>query len=127
MIDRIQVTAVFVNDQEAAKHFFMDKVGLKERVDMQMGPDFRWLEVGPEGGEASLSISKAFDDKTQAKVGGMTGVIFNTTDIETDVARMKDAGVNFSQEPTVQPWGGTEARFNDPDGNEFSLVQRGEG
>jgi uncharacterized glyoxalase superfamily protein PhnB len=37
---------------------------------------------------------------------------------------LKQKGVKFTQEPTAQPWGGVEARFTDPDGNEFSLAQR---
>lgn len=124
MINRIQVTTVFVNDQDKAREFYVKKLGLTAKIDM---PDFGWLEVMPDGGETSLSLSKLLPGMPQSVIGGPKGIIFNTTDIKSDHARLKANGVQFVQEPTPQPWGGIEARFSDPDGNVFSLVERTDG
>lgn len=124
MINRIQVTTVFVKDQDKARDFYVNKLGLQSKIDM---PDYGWLEVIPNGGETSLSLAKPFPGMPDNLVGVPTGIIFNTTDIKVDHARLKANGVSFTQDPTPQPWGGIEARFTDPDGNQFSLVERTDG
>jgi catechol 2,3-dioxygenase-like lactoylglutathione lyase family enzyme len=121
MINRIQVTTVFVNDQDKAKVFYTDKLGMKLKVDMPMGPDFRWLEVIPANGEASIALSRPFPGMT---VGGPTGIIFDTGDMQSAYQQMKANGVTFTEEPHSQPWGGIQAQFSDPDGNLFNLVER---
>lgn len=122
MINRIQVTRVLVKDQNVAHDFYVNKLGLKVKVDMQM-PEFRWLEVMPDGAETSLSIVTPFPGMP-AQIGGPTGIIFDTSNVKATYDQLRANGVRFTQEPTAQPWGGIEARFADPDGNEFSLVQR---
>lgn len=125
MINRIQVTGVYVSDQNKAYEFYVNKLGLKVKTDMQM-PQFRWLEVIPEGGETSLSLSMPWPGQTGV-VGRSTGIIFDTSDIEKAHADLKAKGVKFTQEPTPQPWGGIQAEIADPDGNTFALVQRTDG
>ncbi|MBL8161038.1 MAG: VOC family protein [Anaerolineae bacterium] len=121
MINRLQVTNVFVSDQNKAHDFYVNKLGLKVKVDMNM-PGMRWLEVIPDGAETSISLSLPWPGMSVK--GGATGMLFDTSDVNGAYATLKARGVHFSQEPTAQPWGGIEARFTDPDGNEFALVQR---
>lgn len=120
-INHVQVTTVFVSDQNRAKDFYINTLGMQEKVDMQM-PEFRWVEVVPEGATTSITLSLPWPGMS-AK-GGPTGMIFDSSDVKGAYETLKKKGVKFSQEPTSQPWGGVEARFTDPDGNEFSLVQR---
>ena len=42
-------------------------------------------------------------------------------DIDATYEELKSKGVEFEMTPTKQPWGGTLALFNDPDGNTFYL------
>lgn len=121
MINHIQVTGVTVSDQDKAKEFYTETLGMALRIDQQMGPDFRWLEVAPENGQASISLAAPMGDSTP---GGMTGLIFDTSDVKGAYETLKAKGVNFIEEPTEQAWGAIQAIFSDPDGNIFSLVQR---
>lgn len=122
MLNRIQVTTVFVTDQDKAHDFYVNKLGLPVRVDMQM-PEFRWLEVAPDGAETSISLAPAFPGSGR-EPGGFTGMIFDTHDVKSAYETLKGAGVEFIEAPTEQPWGGIQAQFKDPDGNIFSLVER---
>lgn len=121
MINRIQVTTVFVSDQDKAKAFYVEKLGMNLKVDMPMGPDFRWLEVIPTNGEASIALSLPFPGMS---AGGPTGIIFDTGDMQATYQQLKTNGVTFTEEPKPQPWGGVQAQFSDLDGNLFNLVER---
>jgi len=121
MINRIQVTTVFVSDQDQAKAFYVDKLGMTLKMDMPMGPDFRWLEVIPANGEASIALTLPFPG---ISAGGPTGIIFDTSDMQAAHQQLTSNGVTFTEEPKEQPWGGIQAQFSDPDGNVFSLVER---
>ena len=48
MIQRVSHVSVFVLDQEAARAFYVDKLGFEVRHDSAAG-EFRWLTVGPKG------------------------------------------------------------------------------
>lgn len=121
MISRIQVATVFVSDQDKALDFYTNILGLEKRVDMPMGPGFRWVEVAPAGAETSITLSLPFDG---ASKGGFTGFIFDTADVSKFYETMKAKGVNFTEAPKTQPWGGIQATFTDPDGNAFLIAQR---
>ena len=45
-------------------------------------------------------------------------------DIDAVAARLRAAGVTFIREPSAEPWGGSIATFEDPDGNTLQLMQR---
>src|SRR5204862_8037130 len=48
MIQRLSHTTLFVIDQDAARDFYVNKLGFELRMDQNLG-DFRWLTVGPKG------------------------------------------------------------------------------
>ncbi|MDF2652118.1 MAG: glyoxalase [Paenibacillus sp.] len=48
---------------------------------------------------------------------------FKVTNIDEEYERLKDLGVTFIKEPTVQPWGNKSFYFSDPDGNPISFFQ----
>jgi uncharacterized glyoxalase superfamily protein PhnB len=58
-----------------------------------------------------------------AQVGVRTNIAFETNDIQATYEALKAKGVEFSQPPTKQPWGGVQAFFSDADGNVFQLNQ----
>lgn len=120
MINQIQVTTVFVKDQDAALKFYRDILGLEVRVDTMMGENFRWVEVVPKGAATSIALLSPFPG---AQVGIPTGMIFDTADVQKFYDAKKD-NINFVKAPEAQPWGGVMAEFKDPDGNQFSIAQR---
>jgi hypothetical protein len=50
------------------------------------------------------------------------GLFFQTDDTNGTYAELKDRSVEFSQEPTRQPYG-IDAGFRDPSGNQIRMNQ----
>ncbi len=112
---------MYVNDQDEALEFFVGKLGVEKVRDDPMGPDARWVQVKPKGAETSLVLVKGFADGAPEKVGGLQPMTFWSDDAKATADELREAGVAISQEPAPQPWGMTEVRFEDPDGNEYLL------
>ena len=134
MIQRMSHTPIFVLDQEAAKDFYVNKLGFEIKTDAKMGEDFRWLTVSPPG-QPDLEITlmavapgMLWDEDTANKVkelvqGGKMGAgVFNTPDIHKTYEELSAKGVEFVQPPKEEFYG-TEAIFKDNSGNWFSLTQ----
>ena len=69
-----------------------------------------------------------FDEETRQQIlallakGAASGLFFHTDDCRATYEELKARGVEFTQEPTEQPYG-TDAGFRDPSGNHFRLTQ----
>ncbi len=120
-IKRVDVVPVYVNDQDEALSFYVNKLGMEKVRDDPMGPDTRWVQVRPKGAETSIVFVKGFADWSPDRVGGLQSITLWSDDTGATVAELRAAGVEISQEPTPQPWGMVEVRFKDQDGNEFLL------
>lgn len=125
MLNHIEVTTVFVKDQDQAIDFYTNKLGLTLKIDVNMG-ETRWIEVVPEGAQTSITLALPFPGMPTEVIGGETGMIFDTSDIKATHTTLTEKGVKFAQEPTEQPWG-TMAKISDPDGNLYMVVQRAGG
>jgi catechol 2,3-dioxygenase-like lactoylglutathione lyase family enzyme len=139
MLKQLTHVQVWVHDQGEALAFYTDKLGMELREDVtvpEMG-NFRWLSVGIPGQEVSITLMAipgppVFDEETQAKIqalmakGASGGLFFTADDIQASHAEMKERGVEFTQEPTEQPYG-VDAGFRDPSGNHFRMMQSQEG
>ena len=70
-----------------------------------------------------------FDAETQEAIktlvakGVASGLFFATDDVHGTYEELKNRGVEFSQEPTEQPYG-VDAGFRDPSGNQMRVAQR---
>ena len=58
MITKVGTVCIFVNDQDAAKAFYTEKLGFEVRMDAPLGPDSRWLAVAPPGAETEVILYK---------------------------------------------------------------------
>lgn len=137
MIKGLAISTVWVLDQDRAKEFYTEKLGLEVRTDMTLGEGgMRWLTVGsaeqPDV-ELTLMVPGAGMDpesaemiKTLVAKGALGPGVLTTDDIHGDYAKLKDRGVEFIQEPQERPYG-IEALFRDDSGNWFSFTQRREG
>ena len=123
MIKRIRLAGIWVNDQEKARDFYVNKCGFSIQSDVTMPDGYRWLEVVPPGAETAVAVVKTSPEQVAA-VGSSTNIIFTTDDIEATYTQMKANVVTFVEAPTLQPWGNKQASFADPDGNTFLLVDR---
>lgn len=120
-VNTIQSVSIGVSDQERALEFYVGALGFEKRQDQQFGPEMRWLTVAPVGSmtEIVLTHGYAMDDR----VGTFSAMVLGTDDIQATFEDWKAKGVQFTEEPTRQPWGMMQAQFVDPDGNSYVLVQ----
>jgi catechol 2,3-dioxygenase-like lactoylglutathione lyase family enzyme len=136
MLNKLTHVNVWVHDQDEALAFYTEKLGLELRDDVSL-PElggFRWLTVGVPGQDdvaiALMTVPgpPVFDADTKRKLeevvakGAAGGLFFRTDDIQGTYGDLKDRGVEFSQEPTEQPYG-VDAGFRDPSGNQIRMAQ----
>jgi catechol 2,3-dioxygenase-like lactoylglutathione lyase family enzyme len=134
MITKLSHTTVYVLDQEVAKQFYCDKLGLEVRTDATMDGGFRWLTVGsktqPDMEIALMKIAPGhmWDQETAATVEklvkkGALGIgVFDTNDCQATYEELKKKGVEFLG-PPEEKFYGIEAVGKDPFGNWFSMTQ----
>ena len=128
MIDTIGGKVVMVSNQSSALDFYVNKLGLQKKVDMEFGP-MRWIEIAPKNSESTISLMEPSTKFMQPEavemakrtIGTPTGLWFYTNDIQGTFAELKTKGVDISQ-PEKQDWGGTMSVIKDQDGNEFQLI-----
>ena len=136
MLKNLTHVNVWVHDQDEALAFYTEKLGLELREDAtvpEMG-NFRWLSVGLPG-QKDVAITllavpgpPVFDEETAQRIkdlvskGAAGGLFFATDDIDGTYQELKERGVEFSQEPTDQPYG-RDAGFRDPFGNQIRMAQ----
>lgn len=120
-IETIEMTTVTVNDQDGALDFYINKVGFEKRIDNAFGP-VRFLVIAPKGSRTGIVLQAA--QASQKAVGGSTGIVLGSSDVEDTYQEMSGRGVTFTQAPVKQPWGAVEAVFSDPDGNTYSLTSQ---
>jgi catechol 2,3-dioxygenase-like lactoylglutathione lyase family enzyme len=116
-IDKVQLFSVPVADQARARDFYVDILGFELIADNPMGPDQRWVQVGPKGAATSITLVTWF--KTMP-AGSVQGIVLESDDLEADVKQLTERGVKFDGQIQEQSWGRI-ATFSDPDGNGFVL------
>jgi catechol 2,3-dioxygenase-like lactoylglutathione lyase family enzyme len=136
MLNQLANVQVWVHDQDEALAFYTDKLGFEVREDVtvpELG-NFRWLSVGVPGQDVAIVLmavpgAPVFDDETRQQIldllakGASGGLFFTTEDCRASYDELAGRGVEFTQEPTEQPYG-VDAGFRDPSGNQFRMVQR---
>ena len=136
MLNQLANVQVWVNDQDEALAFYTEKLGFEVREDVtvpEMG-NFRWLSVGVPGQDVAIVLmavpgAPVFDDETRQQIldllakGASGGLFFTTEDCRASYEQLAARGVEFTQEPTEQPYG-VDAGFRDPSGNQFRMVER---
>lgn len=113
--------AVYVRNIEESLRFYVSALGFERRggregsVEISLpgaGTGARLRLVQPEAAGLPPSV-----------IGGETGVIFRTQEMQDTYEELLARGVRFLCEPTLRRWDLSEARFTDPDGNRFLLVK----
>jgi len=123
MIQRIRLAGVWVTDQQKAYEFWVDGLGFTVQADATLGNGYRWLEVVPPGAETALTLAKPYPNQN-VPIGVASNIVFTTDNMTVTYETMVARGVHFLEKPTMQLWGNQQARFTDPDGNSFLLVDR---
>ena len=136
MLTQLNFAQVWVHDQDEALAYYTEKLGMEVREDVtvpELG-NFRWLAVGLPGQDVAIALMAVpgppvFDEETRQQIHGLLakgasgGLFFGVDDCRATYDELKRRGVEFTQEPTEQPYG-IDAGFRDPSGNHFRMVQR---
>ncbi|MDN3311226.1 VOC family protein [Microbacterium oryzae] len=124
---RINLTSVFVDDQEKALRFYTDVLGFVKKDDVPVGED-RWLTVAspedPDGVRLLLEPSghPAVGPYRDALVAdGIPLAQFDVEDVVAEHARLAALGVRFTQEP-MEMGPVTTAVFDDTVGNLIQIA-----
>ena len=136
MLKQLTHVQVWVNDQEEALAFYTEKLGMELREDVTLPElgNFRWLSVGIPGQDVSITLMAipgppVFDEATRDQIrsllakGASGGLFFGTNDAQATYEELKSRGLEFTQEPTEQPYG-IDAGFRDSSGNHFRVAQQ---
>ena len=148
---RLQSVMVYVRNLDRSLAFYLDVLGFQIVFDgrEQPGrPGQPWVVVAPPDGTANLTLIVPRTDSEQFKqIGRASHVTFVTEDVLAKFREWSKRGVHFLSNPRlrrfkhalqVKPpladdsshsddhappiWGAVFSRFQDPDGNTFSLV-----
>jgi catechol 2,3-dioxygenase-like lactoylglutathione lyase family enzyme len=136
MLKKLTNVTVWVHDQDEALAFYTEKLGLELRDDVTL-PElggFRWLTVGFPGqddvaialmavpGPPVFEAETAEQLKALVSKGVAGGLFFSADDVRASYEELRSRGVEFSQEPTEQPYG-IDAGFRDPSGNQMRMAE----
>ena len=133
MLTAIRISSIFVPDQDEALDFYVGKLGLEVRSDVDLG-FMRWLTVAVPGDDSrEILLEKpgppAMDDATAGQVRelvakGATGFAagFLTDDCRRTYEELKARGVEFTQAPTEYFYG-IDCGLRDPFGNNMRILQ----
>lgn len=123
MPDRIALFSLLVPDYDEALAFFT-AIGFHCREDTDLGQGKRWVRIAPPRGETEILLARAVGDRQTAAIGAQGGgrvwLFLETTDFETDLARLTAAGA-VVEPPRVEPYGQV-AVWTDPWGNRWDLI-----
>jgi catechol 2,3-dioxygenase-like lactoylglutathione lyase family enzyme len=133
MIQRLSHATLYVLDQDAARDFYVNKLGFEVRMDQSMDNGFRWLTVGlksqpdlqiilmkVDGANMQPDVAKTLKGLLQQ--GKLGGGVLQTRDCCTTYEELKAKGVEFVSPPKDQFYG-VEAIMKDNSGNWFSMTQ----
>jgi catechol 2,3-dioxygenase-like lactoylglutathione lyase family enzyme len=137
MFTAITITVIHVLDQDEALDFYVGKLGFIVKDDVDMG-FMRWLTIAlpsePQRelllevpGPPSLSPEVAVQVRDLVTKGALgVAAILATDDCQATYETLKGRGVEFTQEPTTQPYG-VDCAFRDPFGNHIRVNQPADG
>jgi catechol 2,3-dioxygenase-like lactoylglutathione lyase family enzyme len=124
---RINLTSVYVDDQDKALAFYTDVLGFVKKTEIPMG-EFRWLTVvSPEDADGTELVLEpdqhpaAGPFKQALREDGIPFTSFAVDDVDAEYARLRERGVTFTQEP-LQMQGVTTAVLDDTCGNLIQIA-----
>jgi catechol 2,3-dioxygenase-like lactoylglutathione lyase family enzyme len=127
---KITLTSVSIDDYDKALKFYTEVLGFMKKRDIPLGEGARWITVvspeEPDGTELLLEPNADYPAMKALKESlvkdGIPFTAFQVGDVQQEYDRMKDAGVEFTMEPTNMGMT-TAAVLNDTCGNLIQIYQ----
>ena len=126
---KINLTSIFVKDQEKAFEFYTEKLGFVKKQDVPLG-QFKWLTVvsseNPDGTELLLEpnnnpVAEAYQKGIFEQ--GIAAASFAVDDINGEHEKLEKLGVRFTMPPT-KTGEVTIAVFEDTCGNLIQIMEK---
>jgi catechol 2,3-dioxygenase-like lactoylglutathione lyase family enzyme len=120
---RLEVIGVPVADIDAAKAFYVERVGFRLDHDIRPTEGMRVVQLTPPGSPCSVVIGEGLPLGEPGSTKGMQLVV---EDIYAARAALAGRGVPISDVQQLRPEGAPGSRFaffTDPDGNGWSLQE----
>jgi catechol 2,3-dioxygenase-like lactoylglutathione lyase family enzyme len=131
MFTNISILSLWVSDQDAARDFYVDKLGFEAGADVRLG-DYRWITIHhPNQPELEINLAvvgPSLDPQLQDAIrqalakGSMPGFGLSTDDCRKTYDELVAKGVEFIQPPAERPYG-VEALARDNSGNWLVIVE----
>lgn len=128
---RLGMVALLVDDYDRAIGWFRDALGFDlvedSPAETEDGRPKRWVVMAPATGAGCAVLLARADGPVQTarigdQAGGRVGFFLHSDDFARDHARILAAGTAFDESPRAMAYG-TVARFRDPWGNGWDLLQ----
>lgn len=133
MFKNISIHTVMVLDQDEALDFYVGKLGFEKKDDVDMG-FMRWLTIALPGDPDRQILLEvpgppAHSDEVAATVRDLVtkgalgaAAMLTTDDCRKTYEELSALGVEFTEEPTEQPYG-IDCALRDPFGNHIRITQ----
>lgn len=120
MINKIGKITIYVDNQDEAKKFWIEKMNFIVKFEQEMGPGMKWVEVCPNKDEFTTFV--LYDKNLMKSQNPRTNllhpsIMLSTNNIEKTYADMKTNGVQV-EEFKKMPYGSMFS-FKDQDGNGY--------
>ncbi len=126
MPQRLNLTALLVDEYDIALSFFVGKLGFELREDTALTDDKRWVVVAPYGAATGLLLARAVGDRQRKAIGDQSGgrvfLFLETDDFARDHLAYTQQGIRFVEAPRHEPYG-LVAVFVDLYGNRWDLIE----
>ncbi len=135
---RIDAVNVFVRDVDRSLEFYRSKLGFELALDTRLPSGHRLVAVAPPDGTTVLRLIAPDPGSEDFKlIGRSSPIVLLTEDVIAKYSEWSKRGVRFRYSPRLRRvkthahrstsehapvWGGVFTRFEDIDGNAFSLV-----
>ena len=128
MISHLQMITIYVRNLKQAVEFYSQKLGFEQIAEYKDDDDHLiWMmpSLARPTKYATQIALYAPMDHNDPRIGAASGMVFTADDIEATYHQLKQRGVHFTMELVRHAYGESdgdqEARFVDPDGNQFLL------
>lgn len=120
MIKKVGKITIYTNNQDEAIKFWTEKMNFVIKFQQDMGPNMKWVEVGPSEDEFTTFV--IYDKNMMLKQNPNANVshpsiILSTDSIEDTYNELKENGVELGQ-LMIMPYGKMFS-FKDLDNNEY--------
>lgn len=128
MISHLQMITIYVRNLQQSVEFYSKKLGFEQVAEYKDDENHLiWMmpSASRQAEHATQIALYAPSDPDDPRIGASSGMVFTAQDIEATYHDLKQRGVHFTMELVRHPYGDgegdQEARFIDPDGNQFLL------